>query len=94
MNKHAKIAKPRQLNLKDDETYELAATLAARHGDTLNDAVKGALRDKLEREKREETKAERLTRLKAIIRRYSDRVGKRTMSDEDAIGYDENGLPR
>jgi antitoxin VapB len=90
MNRHEK---PKQLNLKDDETYSLATELAAMHGDTLNDAVKSALREKLERDRRASTKDERLARLNSLIDKYASQIGPRTMTDDEAIGYDHNGLP-
>jgi hypothetical protein len=93
MNKHAKIDKPKQLNLKDAETYELAAELAALQGDTLSGAVKTALRETLEREKHGLSKGERLKRMLEIAHRYARRAGPARMTAEEAIGYDENGLP-
>ncbi|MBI4922853.1 MAG: type II toxin-antitoxin system VapB family antitoxin [Devosia nanyangense] len=93
MNELGKIDRPRQLNLKDAETYELAAELAKLHGDTLSGAVKSALREKLSRDRRELTKQERFERIMAVARDYSRRAGPRTMTDEEAVGYDQNGLP-
>jgi len=93
MNKHGKIEKPKQLNIKDGETYELAAELAKLHGDTLNGAVKSALREKLARDRRGLTQQERFERIMAIGREFSALAGPRTMTDEEALGYDENGLP-
>lgn len=93
MNKHDKASKGKQLNLKDHETYELAAKLAALGGDTLNGAVKAALREKLEKDSREATKADRFASLMALSRESAAHIGHRSMSDEDAIGYDEFGLP-
>jgi antitoxin VapB len=94
MTAQRKIIGPRQLNLKDDETYALASEVAKLSGETLNGAVKTALREKLERDNREATKADRLARLLALGRESAARVGARVMSDEDAIGYDEFGLPK
>jgi antitoxin VapB len=62
-------------------------------GDTLTGAVKVALREKLERDMRASTAAERYERLMALSKRSAARIGPVTMSPEDAIGYDENGLP-
>jgi len=87
------VEQPKQLNLKDAETYELASQLAKLHGDSLNGAVKTALREKLARDKHELTKEERFGRLMALSREFSSRSGPRTMTDDEAIGYDENGLP-
>ena len=93
MNKHGKIEKPKQLNLKDGETYELAAELAKLHGDTLSGIVKVALQEKLERDRRELTKEERFERLMELSRRSAAAIGPRTMTDEEAISYGEFGEP-
>ena len=90
MNKHEK---PKQLNLKDAETRALADELAKLHGETLNGVVKSALREKLVRDRRTTTKEARLSRLMALSRESAARIGPRLMSDEDAVGYDEFGLP-
>jgi hypothetical protein len=91
MNKHEPV---KQLNLKDNETYELATKFARKRGESLNGAVKTALKEALEREERELSKEEKYEQIVALARSYSARVGPRTMTDEEAIGYDENGLPK
>jgi antitoxin VapB len=93
MNKHGKIEKPKQLNLKDGETYALAAELARLHGDTLSGAVKAALQEKLERDRRGLTKEERLARMMSVVERYWARPVKDTRTADEILGYDENGLP-
>lgn len=90
MNKHEPV---KQLNLKDNETYELAAKLAARHGDTLNGAVKTALRNTLAKEDLEASKSERRRRVEELIRWYSALPDRDTRSADEILGYDENGLP-
>ncbi len=90
MNKHEK---PKQLNLKDGETYELAAELAKLRGESLSGAVKFALREALEREQRELTKEERLARIMALSRESAAAIGVRTMTDDELIGYGEFGEP-
>jgi len=90
MNEH----RPKQLNLKDAEIYALAAELARLHGDTLSGAVKSALREKLARDRRALSVEERRAAVLALTEAYRDRAGKRTLSDEDAIGYDAFGAPK
>lgn len=94
MNKHSKFGRPRQLNLKDSETYDLATEVAKLHGISRNAAVKAALEEKLRRDTQSLSREERLARLNALVDSYASRIGPRIMSDEDAIGYDEFGLPR
>lgn len=93
MNKHGKIEKTKQLNLKDNETYELAAKVARYHDESLNDAVKTALRQRLERDLRSASKEERLKKALAILQPYWDLPITDTRSADEILGYDENGLP-
>jgi len=89
MNEH----RPKQLNLKDAEIYALAAELARLHGGTLSGVVKAALREKLARDRRTMSIDERYEALMALADSYRERVGSRSMSDEDAVGYDAFGAP-
>jgi len=90
MNKHEPV---KQLNLKDNETYELATKFARKRGESLNGAVKTALREALEREEHELSTEEKYELIMALAKSYSEKAGPRTMTDEEAIGYDEHGLP-
>lgn len=90
MNKHEPV---KQLNLKDNRTYDLATEVATMHGISRNAAVKAALEEKLRRDIRALSREERLARMDAIIESYAKHAGPRTMTDEEAIGYDEFGLP-
>jgi hypothetical protein len=90
MNKHEPV---KQLNLKDNRTYDLATEVAEMHGISKNAAVKAALEEKLKRDVRALSREERLARMTALAESYAARVGPRTMTDEEAIGYDEFGLP-
>ena len=84
------------LNIKDAEVRQLAHELAARTGQTMTEAVKGALREKLDREGRHHQahkkkivaeileRAEALSRLPVLDPRSPDEI----------IGYDEHGLPK
>jgi antitoxin VapB len=90
MNKHEK---PKQLNLKDAETYELAAKLAELRGDTLNGAVKAALREKLERDGHAAGAEDRYRRMRAVLERYWALPVKDSRTADEILGYDENGLP-
>ena len=91
MNKHEPV---KQLNLKDNETYELAAKFARKRGKSLNGAVKAALRAALEREERELTREEKFAYIMELAESFSKRAGRPIMTPEEAIGYDEHGLPK
>lgn len=83
----------KQLNLKDNETYELAVEFARRRGASLNGAVKTALKEALSRKDREMTRQEKYDHIMALAKSFSTKAGPATMTDEEAIGYDEFGLP-
>ena len=90
MNKHEPV---KQLNLKDNRTYDLATEVATMHGISKNAAVRIALEEKLKRDVRALSREERLARLTAIAESFRTKAGPRVMTDEEAIGYDEFGLP-
>ena len=82
------------LNIKDPETDRLARQLADLTDENITDAVKAALRDRLERERRRRgkkidwallrAKQEEIARLPIVDDRSPDKL----------LGYDEAGLPR
>ena len=83
------------LNIKNEETCRLAAELAALTGETKTGAITVALRERLEREKRERDAEALVEDLMAIGKRCAALMGPGPSSDE--IGeflYDERGLPK
>ena len=82
------------LSIKAPETDRLARELAATTGETITDAVIVAMRERLEREKR---KREDKTALLAEIRAIADYCASLPMldtrSEDEILGYDENGIP-
>ena len=83
------------LNIKNDETCALARELADLTGETVTGAITVALRERLEREKRERDKDALLRDVRAIAERCAARLGPGPSSTE--IGgflYDEHGLPK
>jgi antitoxin VapB len=83
------------LNIKDDEVDRLARQLAKRTGETITDAVRTALKERLQRlpAARGAPLSERLmaiARRTAALPRLSDKTGKELMDEL----YDEDGLPR
>lgn len=80
------------LNIKDPETDRLARAVAAATGVSLTEAIREALRDRLERESHRSRRGvavevrriqERLARLPVLDPRSSDEI----------IGYDDRGVP-
>jgi antitoxin VapB len=83
------------LNLKSDEAYRLARELAERTGDSMTKAVVVALRERLERLKRD-PRSSRVERILAIGRDCAAHLEEPYRSiDHGDLLYDEKaGLPR
>jgi antitoxin VapB len=81
------------LNIKDPETDRLARRLASLTGENITEAVKTAVRERIEREERGRGKAS-LEELRAIARRIASAPDRDPRTPDEIIGYDERGLPR
>jgi antitoxin VapB len=82
------------LSIKSPEADRLARELAAATGETITAAVVTAMRERLEREKRKNEDSRRLAAdLMAIVEHCASLPLLDTRSDDDILGYDENGLP-
>ena len=83
------------LNIKNQDTCRLAGELARLTGETMTGALTVALRERLEREKRERTVEARLREIRAIAERCAKlmRDGPSAVDHGDFL-YDEHGLPR
>lgn len=79
--------------IKDPETDRIVRELAARTGKTITDAVKTAAERELAGlpPRKGRIDREKLARTLAEIRSYP-RINER-LTDDEIIGYDENGLP-
>lgn len=82
------------LNIKDEEVRALAQQVAEATHLTMTEAVKTALREKLERERaRDEKRRERVLReVRKIQRHFASLPVLDTRSEDEILGYDENGL--
>jgi len=81
------------LNIKNEETYKLAQSLAKETGETMTEAVTIALKERLAR-LRTKNKQKRLAKeLLAIGERFAKRM-KGPPIDHDTFLYDERGLPK
>ena len=83
------------LNIKNEETCELARELATLTGESMTSAITVALRERLERERHERSAETRIRRLRAIRKRCARLLkagGPSAIEHEDLL-YDENGLP-
>ena len=80
------------ISIKDPETDRLARALAAATGESLTEAIRHALQDRLERESQRSRRGmgvevrriqERLARLPVLDARPADQI----------VGYDDRGVP-
>ena len=83
------------LNIKNEETCRLASELAHLTGESMTGAIRVALKERLEREKRERSVEERLRRMRVISKRCAKllRQGGPPI-DHGELLYDERGLPK
>ena len=79
------------LSVKNEEADRLARQLAETTGESITEAVLVALRERLEREKRQRGVGRRLARLAEELTAYPvlDNRGA-----DEILGFDERGLPR
>lgn len=83
------------LNIKDAETDRLARELAQATGESLTQAVRTAMEERLRRVRRSRTADDdaRIARLHHYIERGRARKLLDTRSEDEILGYDEHGLP-
>ncbi len=82
------------LSLKDKETDRLARQVASLTGETLTEAVRTALAERLRRERLKRGRPANLAdELEAIAGRCDALPVLDPRSADEIIGYDENGLP-
>ena len=81
------------LSLKDKETDRLARAVAALTGETLTDAVRKALAERLERERlRRGEPSDLAARLAELGRECAALPDFDTRSPDEIVGYDETGM--
>ncbi|HSO41973.1 MAG: type II toxin-antitoxin system VapB family antitoxin [Rhodospirillales bacterium] len=84
------------ISLKDPETDRLAREVAALTGESLTEAIRTALAERLgrERRRRASSRAGLAQRLKALGRDCAALPDFNTGSADEIIGYDDLGVPR
>lgn len=80
------------LNIKDPATDALARELAAQTGESLTEAIRVAMSERLARLRRQAAAASRTVDLQRFIDRGRARATLDDRSAEEILGYDENGL--
>ena len=81
------------LSIKDPEADRLARQLAELTGESLTDAVKQALNDRIEQETRRRGDKLDRNRLDDIVQRLAALPTVDDRAPEELIGYDAEGLP-
>ena len=83
------------LNIKNEETCRLAGELARLTGDTMTGAITVALKERLERERRQRGANARLRKMRAIAERCAKLLSEGGPPvDHGDLLYDERGLPK
>ena len=83
------------LSIKNKETCRLASELAHLTGETMTGAITVALRERLERKRRERSTETRVQRLLTIGERCASMLGNGPSAVEHGdFLYDERGLPK
>ena len=82
------------LSLKDPEADRLAREVADRTGETLTGAIVVALRERLARLKARPRRRPLVEELREIGRRCAALPTLDDRSDDEILGYGEDGLPR
>ena len=83
------------LNIKNEETCRLAGELARLTGETMTGAITVAVRERLERERRERSVEARVQALREIAERCAKLLGPGPSSVEHGdMLYDQRGLPK
>ena len=81
------------LNIKDPATDALARELAAQTGESITEAIRIAMSERLARLRRQRSVSTRTTELQRFIERGRQRSTLDGRSSDEILGYDENGLP-
>lgn len=82
------------LNIRNPDAERLAAELARHTGETKTEAVTKALRDRLDRVRREKSRRRLADELEEIAEDCARLPVLDERSADEILGYDRNGLPR
>ncbi len=82
------------LNIKDEETDKLAREVAERAGESLTEAIRIALQERLQRLSGRSRAATQREKIYEILERVDALPRKTDPTDDEILGYDEHGIPR
>ena len=81
------------LNIKYEETDKLAREVAERAGESLTEAIRIALRERLQRLSGRQKAATQREKIYEILQRVDSLPHKTDLTDDEILGYDEHGIP-
>jgi antitoxin VapB len=82
------------LSIKSMEAERLAREVAAKTGESLTDAIRKALEERLDRLRNQRRSQILASQLDEILRRVDQLPVLDSRSADEILGYDEHGLPR
>ncbi len=82
------------LSIKDSETEHLARQLARETGESLTQAIRRALEERLRRLRQSHHQRILTEKLEDILRRVDALPDMDSRPEEEILGYDSQGLPR
>jgi antitoxin VapB len=82
------------ISIKNDATERLARQVANATGESLTEAVKKSLEERWQRLKSRRRKDVALNQVEDLLRRVDALPTLDSRSEDDILGYDENGIPR
>ena len=82
------------ITIKDPETDHLAREVAHRTGETIADAIRVALQERLQRLSGRQDAASTREKIEEILRRVDALPTRDHRSEDEILGYDENGIPQ
>jgi antitoxin VapB len=80
-------------NIKDPETDNLAREVAKRTGETITDAIRRSLQERLQRLAGRSAAPTKRENLYEILNRVDALPQLDSRSDDEILGYDESGIP-
>ncbi len=81
------------LNIKDRRTDYLARKVAKQTGESLTEAIRTALEERLQRLSDKQRAAARKEKLLEILRRADSLPHKNDVTEDEILGYDRHGIP-
>jgi antitoxin VapB len=81
------------ISIKNPETEQLARQLAKETGETITEVIKKSLQDRLQRVRGRRRTSTLEEEVADILRRVDALPVISTASEDEILGYDENGIP-